>query len=109
MEGAAVRELEEETGFRVDSIHEVSDLIVSDPGLCRLLYLSEPRFIQMRSPGMTTANMKVVIVNVTMEDELNLPKQKLEAGEFIVVRVVELSKLHEVLRGAPIYIYSRLT
>lgn len=47
---------------------------------------------------MTTANMKVVIVNVTMEDELNLPKQKLEAGEFIVVRVVELSKLHEVLR-----------
>jgi len=55
---------------------------------------------------MTTANMKVVIVNVTMEDELNLPKQKLEAGEFIVVRVVELSKLHEVLRGAPIYIHS---
>lgn len=32
MEGAAVRELEEETGFKADSIQEVSDLIVSDPG-----------------------------------------------------------------------------
>lgn len=39
MEGAAVRELEEETGFRVDSIHEVSDLIVSDPGLCAGYYI----------------------------------------------------------------------
>lgn len=36
MEGAAVRELEEETGFKADSIQEVSDLIVSDPGLCTL-------------------------------------------------------------------------
>jgi len=54
---------------------------------------------------MTTANMKLVIVNVTMEDKLNLPKQKLEEGEFIVPRIVELSKLYEVLRGMSIASY----
>jgi len=54
---------------------------------------------------MTTANMKLVIVNVTMEDKLKLPKQKLEEGEFIVPRVVELSKLYEVLRGMSIASY----
>jgi len=49
--------------------------------------------------------MKLVIVNVTMEDKLKLPKQKLEEGEFIVPRVVELSKLYEVLRGMSIASY----
>jgi len=98
VEGAAVRELEEETGFKADSIREVSDLIVSDPGPYTL-HSFGMEFIQLRPPGMTTANMKFVIVNVTMEDKLNLPKQKLEEGEFIVSRVVELSKLYEVLRG----------
>jgi len=104
VESAAVRELEEETGFKADSIQEVSDVIVSDPGPYTL-HPSELKFIQLRSPGMTTANMKFVIVNVTMEDELDLPKQKLEEGEFIVPRVVKLSKLYEVLRGMSISSY----
>lgn len=79
VESAATRELEEETGFKADSVQDVSDLTVVDP-------------------GMTNANMKFVIANVTLEDKLTKPKQKLEAGEFIVTRVVELSKLHEELK-----------
>ncbi|KAF9452795.1 hypothetical protein P691DRAFT_720859 [Macrolepiota fuliginosa MF-IS2] len=78
-EAAAVRELEEETGFKASSIHESSDVVVSDP-------------------GMTNANMKLIIANVELEDRMDLPQQKLDAGEFIVPRVVELAKLHDELR-----------
>jgi ADP-ribose pyrophosphatase len=48
---------------------------------------------------MTNANMKLVLANVALEDKLSLPKQKLDDGEFIVPRVIELTKLHEELRG----------
>lgn len=48
---------------------------------------------------MTNANMKLVLANVVLEGKLVLPKQKLEEGEFIVPRVIELSKLHEELKG----------
>ncbi|XP_006458332.1 hypothetical protein AGABI2DRAFT_148835 [Agaricus bisporus var. bisporus H97] len=81
-ETAAVRELEEETGFKAYSIFESSDIVVSDP-------------------GMTSANMKLVIANVLLDDKLELPEQKLEAGagEFIKCRVVDLDKLHDELKG----------
>ncbi|KAF7778916.1 hypothetical protein Agabi119p4_3261 [Agaricus bisporus var. burnettii] len=78
-ETAAVRELEEETGFKAYSIFESSDIVVSDP-------------------GMTSANMKLVIANVLLDDKLELPEQKLEAGEFIKCRVVDLDKLHDELK-----------
>ncbi|KZT20248.1 hypothetical protein NEOLEDRAFT_1140944 [Neolentinus lepideus HHB14362 ss-1] len=79
-EAAAVRELEEETGYKADTVVESSPLEVCDP-------------------GMTTANMKLVVVRVTLEDKLETPDQKLDEGEFIVKRVVELAKLHEELKG----------
>ncbi|EPQ58528.1 hypothetical protein GLOTRDRAFT_114924 [Gloeophyllum trabeum ATCC 11539] len=79
-EQAAIRELEEETGYKGDTIVESSPLQVCDP-------------------GMTTANMKLVVVRVTLEDKLETPDQKLDEGEFIVKRVVELAKLHEELKG----------
>jgi len=78
-ETTAIRELEEETGFKASSIQEVSDVIVCDP-------------------GMTNANMILVLANVTLDDNLELPKQKLEAGEFITPRVIELPKLHDELK-----------
>ncbi|KAG6865280.1 hypothetical protein C0991_003740 [Blastosporella zonata] len=78
-EQAAYRELEEETGFKADSVIESSPVIVTDP-------------------GMTNANMKLVVLSVVLEDKLELPDQKLEPGEFIFRRVVELSKLHSELR-----------
>lgn len=49
--------------------------------------------------GMTTANLKLATVSVLMEDKLETPKQHLEAGEFIVVRVVALKDLEAELKG----------
>lgn len=44
---------------------------------------------------MTNANMKFVMVDVPFQDELEVSEQKLDAGEFITRRIVELSKLSE--------------
>ena len=44
---------------------------------------------------MTNANMKLVTVDVPFPGELETYDQKLDAGEFITRRVVELSKLSE--------------
>lgn len=78
-ESAAIRELEEETGYRADKVIESSSVVVCDP-------------------GMTNANMKLVVLSVTLEDAMELPEANLEAGEFIVKRVVELQKLNQQLR-----------
>ncbi|GBE82548.1 NUDIX hydrolase domain-like protein [Sparassis latifolia] len=78
-EEAAVRELEEETGFKGKKILDSSPLLVCDP-------------------GMTTATMKIIIVDVPLPDKLEIPVQKLDPGEFIDVRVVELPKLVAELR-----------
>ncbi|KAJ7043355.1 NUDIX hydrolase domain-like protein [Mycena alexandri] len=79
-EQAAIRELEEETGYKASGVVEATPVIVSDP-------------------GMTTANMKLVVLRVELADKMETPQQKLEAGEFIVKRVVELSKLNEDLKA----------
>lgn len=49
--------------------------------------------------GMTTANMKLVAVDVPFPDKLEKSAQKLEPGEYITARIVELAKLSEELRG----------
>lgn len=43
--------------------------------------------------------MKLVSVAVTCDDQLETPEQKLEEGESITLRVVELSKLNQILKG----------
>lgn len=48
---------------------------------------------------MTNANMKLVVVDVPFPDKLEVYDQKLDAGEFITRRVVELSKLSEEFKG----------
>jgi len=78
-EQAAIRELEEETGFKADGVVQSSPIIVSDP-------------------GMTSANMKLVIVSVLLEDKMETPDAKLDPGEFIVTRVVELATLNDELK-----------
>lgn len=99
-EQAAIRELEEETGYKADKVVEASSTIVSDPGWCSL---SSMRYLihryQCLVTGMTNANMKVVVLDVLLPDQMETPTQKLEAGEFIVSRVVELSKLNIYLKG----------
>ncbi|KAI0781261.1 NUDIX hydrolase domain-like protein [Trametes elegans] len=73
-EETAIRELEEETGFKASKVVQVSPLLVCDP-------------------GMTNANMKLVTVDVPFPEKLEMPAQKLDPGEFITARIVELSKL----------------
>jgi len=78
-ENAAIRELQEETGLKAEKVIESSSLIVSDP-------------------GMTNANMKLIVLSVLLEDKLVLPDPNLDVGEFIVRRVVEISKLSDELK-----------
>jgi len=77
-ETAAVRELEEETGLKVSRIVKSSPVQVSDP-------------------GMTTANMKLIIVEAEVNSSDDLPMQKLDAGEHIVRRIVRLDALNAEL------------
>lgn len=48
---------------------------------------------------MTNANMKLILLDVTMEDALEAPSQHLEDGEYIVRRVIKLQKLEDELKG----------
>lgn len=43
--------------------------------------------------------MKLIVLSVLLEDKLELPDPNLEAGEFIVRRVVEISKLSDELKS----------
>ncbi|KAI0653200.1 NUDIX hydrolase domain-like protein [Cubamyces menziesii] len=79
-EQTAIRELEEETGFKASGVVQSSPLLVSDP-------------------GMTNANMKLVTVDVPFPENLEMPAQKLDPGEFIQVRIVELAKLRAELQA----------
>ena len=47
---------------------------------------------------MTTANMKLVVLGVTFPDKLELSEAKLDEGEHITKRVVELRKLFDELQ-----------
>ncbi|KAH9830991.1 NUDIX hydrolase domain-like protein [Rhodofomes roseus] len=78
-EQAAIRELQEETGFKATKVLDSSPLQVCDP-------------------GMTTANMKLVAVDVPFPDKLEQSAQKLEPGEYITARIVELAKLSDELK-----------
>ncbi|KAH7927698.1 hypothetical protein BV22DRAFT_1103507 [Leucogyrophana mollusca] len=79
-EDAAIRELEEETGYKAEGVTESSPIVVCDP-------------------GMTNANMKLVVVSVSLEDKLETPDSKLDEGEHIVKRIVPLDKLNDELKG----------
>ena len=48
---------------------------------------------------MTNANMKLILLGVTFPDKLELSDAKLDVGEHIVKRIVEITKLKEELDG----------
>ena len=48
---------------------------------------------------MTNANMKLVVLSVVLDDKMEIPAAKLEVGEFIVTKVVELAKLKTELES----------
>lgn len=55
---------------------------------------------------MTNANMRLVTLRVQLSESQKpeLLQQKLEDGEFIVKRVVELAKLYDILRGKQVHL-----
>jgi ADP-ribose pyrophosphatase len=55
--------------------------------------------IGSNNAGMTNANMKLIVLDVTLAEKMESPDPKLEPGEFIVKRVVELAKLNDELKG----------
>lgn len=78
-EAAAIRELREETGYEAEGALDSSAVLATDP-------------------GMTTANMKLVILDVPLNGEMESPDQNLNDGESIVRRVVEVKNLYRVLK-----------
>ena len=48
---------------------------------------------------MTNANMKLVVLSVVLDDKMEIPAAKLEDGEFIVTKVVELAELKTELES----------
>jgi hypothetical protein len=48
---------------------------------------------------MSNANMKLVLLDVMLPDKLDIPEAKLDEGEFITKRVVEVDKLAQELKG----------
>ncbi|ELU41880.1 NUDIX domain-containing protein [Rhizoctonia solani AG-1 IA] len=85
VEETAIRELEEETGYKASGVAEVSPLLV----IARLIPAIS---------GMTSANMKLIALNVDVK-EGEEPSQKLDEGEHIVKRIIELDNLMEELQG----------
>ncbi|KAK6523355.1 hypothetical protein TWF281_001335 [Arthrobotrys megalospora] len=76
-EDAAIRELREETGYE-GKVISISPTIVSDP-------------------GMTTANMQLVVMEVNLKEGDPEPKQQLDDGEYIERVVIPLDDLHDRL------------
>ncbi len=48
---------------------------------------------------MSTANMKLVVLDVPLNGDMEFPDQNLDDGEAIVRRVVELRNLNKALKG----------
>ena len=63
------------------------------------IFRAERRWLHTFDQGMTTANMKLVVVEVVFPDKLEFSDAKLDDGEHIVKRVVELPKLADELAG----------
>ncbi|KAB5566049.1 NUDIX domain-containing protein [Coniochaeta sp. 2T2.1] len=76
-EEAAVREFKEETGYD-----------------CRVLSVSPP---QAADPGLSNANMQLVMVEVNLKEGDEEPAQRLEDGEHIQRIVVPLSDFYDRL------------
>jgi ADP-ribose pyrophosphatase len=47
--------------------------------------------------------MKLIVASVLFDDKLETPESKLDVGEFITTRVVELAKLYDELKGMIVF------
>ncbi|KAH9066716.1 NUDIX hydrolase domain-like protein [Lactarius vividus] len=79
-EQAAIRELREETGYEAEGVLDSSAVMANDP-------------------GMSTSNMKLVVLDVPLSGAMESPDQNLEDGEAIVRRAIEVRNLSKELKG----------
>ncbi|KAH9040443.1 NUDIX hydrolase domain-like protein [Lactarius pseudohatsudake] len=78
-EQAAIRELREETGYEAEGVLDSSAVMANDP-------------------GMSTSNMKLVVLDVPLNGAMESPDQNLEDGEAIVRRAIEVRNLSKELK-----------
>ncbi len=108
-EAAAIRELREETGYEAEGALDSSSVLANDPGPLSPFVLCFPvtsvwsfgiyAHTSIINLGMTTANMKLITLDVQLDGEMESPDQNLEDGESIVRRIVEVKNLYRVLKG----------
>lgn len=83
---AAMRELEEETGYGTEREGGKTDVqLVSD--------------IMVNDPGMSGANMKLCVVRIQLADDTPEPVAKPDEGEFIEKHLVPVRGLLQTLQG----------
>ncbi|PWY99167.1 hypothetical protein BCV70DRAFT_201375 [Testicularia cyperi] len=86
---AALRELEEETGYGTDK----------EGGKVRIV---ETTPTMHNDPGLTGANMKLCVVNIHLADDAPEPVAKPEEGEFIEKYLVPVKDLYNELKSESI-------
>eukprot|EP00559_Dactyliosolen_fragilissimus_P000835 CAMPEP_0184867804 /NCGR_PEP_ID=MMETSP0580-20130426/27775_1 /TAXON_ID=1118495 /ORGANISM="Dactyliosolen fragilissimus" /LENGTH=288 /DNA_ID=CAMNT_0027368261 /DNA_START=54 /DNA_END=920 /DNA_ORIENTATION=- len=92
-EEAAIRELEEETGYvgTVSTLSKMFDEQISTHDSEKKTRLKTSSGQLCMSPGLCDEIVKVVLLDVNLDDPRNInPKQKLDQGEFCAVRRVSL-------------------
>jgi ADP-ribose pyrophosphatase len=106
-EAAAIRELREETGYEAEGAIDSSAVLATDPGpypplfcdVCLMCLGIYAHTSIKKILGMTTASLKLVVLDVPVDGEMVSPDQNLEDGESIVRRAVEVKNLYRVLKG----------
>lgn len=83
---AALRELEEETGYGTDKQGGVVKIQETTPTM-------------HNDPGLTGANMKLCVVNIQLKDDAPEPVAKPEEGEFIEKHLVPVKGLYQQLKS----------
>lgn len=83
---AALRELREETGYG----ETAKGATISIKSLSTVMY---------NDPGLTGANMKLCVVDISLENNAPEPLAEPDEGEFIEKHLVPLHHLSENLRG----------
>lgn len=87
---AALRELREETGYRDEPGHSKVTVQTVTP-------------ITHNDPGMSTANMRLCVVEIQLSDDAPEPVAEPDEGEFIEKHLVPLRGLRSKLEGALFY------
>ena len=96
---AALRELQEETGYGGLESQDKGDSASIDDGRGELKVL-ETSEIMVNDPGMTGANMRLCVVKIDVKADAPEPVAQPEEGEFIEKHLFPLKGLYKSLQGA---------